>query len=194
MVVLAAAGALVLGGAPAFEAQFAAERGIDAATTDAFGLVLVAIAAWMAGCLLWFGRRQAVAGLLASLAGLWVLVGWGAAPILNDASSSRGLMRDVGRIIGPRAELGLVAWKEQTLLMADRPARTFGFSAPLPVQWRAARDWQARAPGRRWLLLEDDALGGCVDLARAVRAGRANRRDWWLVPAGAVRPDCARAP
>lgn len=191
---LLAAGVMALGGSPSFEARFAAERGVDVGTTHALGLVLLAIATWIAGCLLWFGRRQAVAGLLAALAGLWVLVGWGGAPVLNDASSSRGLMREVGRIIGPGAELGLVAWKEQTLLMADRPARTFGFTVPLPVQWRAARAWQAEAPARRWLLLEDDALGGCVDLDRARHAGRANRRDWWLVPAAAVRPDCAPAP
>jgi len=36
-------------------------------------------------------------------------------------------MQRTGELIGPGAELGLVAWKEQNLLMADRPAADFGF-------------------------------------------------------------------
>ena len=74
----------------------------------------------------WLRPRRGVHALLAVLTALWLgysLIGY---PLLNDASSSRGLMQAVGQRIGPQAELALVAWKEQNLLMADRPARVAG--------------------------------------------------------------------
>ena len=43
---------------------------------------------------------------------------------------------EVGQRIGPDAELGLVAWREQNLLMADRPAQTFGFKVDFTEQMR----------------------------------------------------------
>ena len=70
-------------------------------------------------------RRYVVRGRI--LAGVWVLYGLVAYPLLNDSSSARGLMAQAGARIGGDAELGLVAWKEQNLLMADRAATTFGF-------------------------------------------------------------------
>jgi len=45
--------------------------------------------------------------------------------------------------------------------------------------------WQAQAPDRRWLLVESSALAACIDRASAERVGVANRREWWLIPAGA---------
>jgi 4-amino-4-deoxy-L-arabinose transferase-like glycosyltransferase len=191
--VMLAAGAMVVSGAPSFEMRFAAERGIDAATTHALGLVLAAIGAWCVGCLLWFGRRQAVPGLLAALAGLWLLVGWGLAPVLNDASSSRGLMRDAGRAMGPDAALGLVGWKEQTLLMADRPATTWGFALPHETQLAKAIPWLRADPTRR-ILLPDTAMAPCIDPARAHRVGTANRRHWWLAGSDALVPGCMPEP
>ena len=114
------------------------------------------------------------------------LVGYG---LLNDSSSARGVMAAAGRRIGPEAELGLVAWKEQNLLMADRPATDFGFKVPWDEQLRRGVAWQAQAPGR-WLLVEEDALEACVDPDRIELAGIANRRRWWLVPPGAVVGEC----
>jgi len=107
-------------------------------------------------------------------------------PLLNDASSARGLMQRAGARIGPEAELGLVAWKEQNLLMADRPAQTFGFLRPADEQLRDAQAWQAQAPATRWLLVERAALSACVDWSQAENLGISNRREWWLVPARAA--------
>ncbi|MNU00284.1 hypothetical protein D3C72_2433700 [compost metagenome] len=67
-------------------------------------------------------------------------------------------MRHTGQRIGADAELGLVAWKEQNLLMADRPAATFGFNEPWDEQLAMAVEWQQLAPLRRWLLVHEDAL------------------------------------
>ena len=99
-------------------------------------------------------------------------------------------MRHTGQRIGADAELGLVAWKEQNLLMADRPAATFGFNEPWDAQLAAAVEWQQLAPRRRWLLVHEDALLPCIDRDRAELAGIANRRRWWLVPATAVQGRC----
>ena len=105
-------------------------------------------------------------------------------------TSARGLMVEVGKRIGPDAELGLVAWREQHLLMADRHASDFGFRKPWGEQLQSGTAWLAAAPDKRWLLVEARALQPCIDRARSVLAGRSNRRDWWLVPHGAVVGAC----
>ncbi|MFS8062993.1 MAG: ArnT family glycosyltransferase [Luteimonas sp.] len=183
-----ALGAAMLFGNPGFEARFSAERGFDAGAGPMAALLL-AIGAWGVGSALWF-RGRAIAVLLSTLAGTWVLFGVVGYPLLNDSSSARGLMQDVGRRIGPGAQLGLVAWKEQNLLMADRQATTFGFVLPWSLQLQRGIAWQRAAPASRWLLVQEGALSQCIVREHAVFAGRANRRLWWLVPAQAVVPDC----
>lgn len=152
--------------------------------------MLTAAGVWAGAGLLWFGRRKPVAALLVGLAGLWVLFGLIGYPVLNDANSARGVMARAGRAIGPRAELGLVAWKEQNLLMSDRPAADFGFRQPYDAQLRRGVAWLAMAPERRWLLVQDVALLPCIDRARSREIGRSNRRGWWLVRHDAVVGPC----
>lgn len=124
------------------------------------------------------------------LAAFWVCLGMGVQPALNDASSARGLMRAVGERIGAHGELGLVAWKEQNLLMADRPAVDFGFARPWRGQLASAIRWQAAAPDRRWILLPAMALDPCVVRARATAIGTSNRIDWWLVRRDGIADTC----
>jgi 4-amino-4-deoxy-L-arabinose transferase-like glycosyltransferase len=181
-----ALGATMLVSTPRFESKLIFERGMSLADAHAGAWLLVAIGAWGAGCLLWFGRRRAAAGTIALLAGLWVLYGLVAYPLLTDSSSSAALMRETGRRIGPDAQLGLVAWREQNLLMADRRAETFGFSAPPREQMQRGIAWQRQLPARRWLLVQETALLPCVALAQAQGMGGANRREWWLLPAAAT--------
>ncbi|TXI51529.1 MAG: glycosyltransferase family 39 protein [Lysobacter sp.] len=186
-VVFFAAGAAMWFGEPKFETKFVMERGFTDGGRAAAGLLL-AIGGWGLGVLAWHRVRSGVHGLIWMLAGTWVLFSVIGYPLLNDSTSARGLMTHVGQRIGPDAELGLVAWKEQNLLMADRPAKDFGFNVLWPDQMAAGMRWQAEAPAKRWLLVQEPALSQCVARARAEFAGFANRRRWWLVPAAAV-PD-----
>ena len=191
---LLAGGALILGlmlllGDTAFEHKLVEQRGFSNGA-QALGWLLAAIGAWGVGSLLWFGRRRAIAAMLSTLAGLWVLYGLVGHPLLNPSSSARELMEGVAQRIGPQSELALVAWKEQNLLMSTPMATTFGFVMPWPEQLRRGIEWQKQAPQKRWLLVQEPALDRCIDRSKAELGGLSNRRRWWLVPAAAVVPGC----
>lgn len=135
--------------------------------------------------------RRIVPALMAFTVALWLGYGLGLMPALNEASSSRGLMREAGRLIGPSAELGLVGWREQQLLQADRPAVDFGFERPLSGQWQLAGAWLGKSPTTRWVLALGPLSHPCVDASQGIPAGRANRREWVLVPGTAWREGCS---
>lgn len=179
------AGAAMLLGEPGFERRLAEARGL-AGATDALGALALAIGAAGIASLLLFRARRAAAALVTTLATLWTLFGLAGAPLLNDSSSARGLMQRAAARMASDDELALVAWKEQMLLMADRPARTFGFKRDAALQLADAIAWQRQAPSRRWILMEDTALVPCIDRSRAIDIGSSNRREWWLVSAGAT--------
>ena len=178
------AGLAMLFGEPGFEAKFM--EGRDPGIARGLALMFSAIGGVGLAALPWCGRRRAQVALVALLATLWVLYSLVGAPLLNDGSSSRGLMRRVGVAIGPAAQLALVGWREQQLLMADRDAKTFGFKRDPTLQFADALAWQRQAPALRWVLIEGSALPPCVDKVHARDMGNANRRQWWLVPAAAT--------
>ncbi|WP_447729466.1 ArnT family glycosyltransferase [Pseudoxanthomonas suwonensis] len=188
VLVFLAGGASLLSGAGSLDERLSEQRGLDPHAVVAGGWMLLAIGAWGLACLLVF-RHRVAAALFGTLAGVWTLYGLVGYPLLNDASSARGVMREAGRRIGPDAELGLVAWKEQNLLMADRPATTFGFRRRWEDQLQLAVAWQAQATDR-WLLVQEAALERCLQPDRIELAGISNRRRWWLVPPGAVDEPC----
>lgn len=165
------------------------QRALQGAGPHGPPIVLLIGLAFLLGAAL-FRVRRGVHGLLAGLTGMWLVWSLVACPLLNDERSAAGIMQRAGAAMGPHGELGLVAWKEQNLLMADRPARDFGFRRPWPEQFAAAVEWQAEAPASRWLFAQAPAVSGCVDRARVIDLGRANRRDWWLFRADAVVPGC----
>ncbi|MFN3703464.1 ArnT family glycosyltransferase [Thermomonas sp.] len=181
-----AAGLAMLLGQPGFERRFMDGR--DDHVAMGLAWMFTAVGGFGLGAGLWFGRRRAHAALVAMLAALWVLYSLVGAPLLNDGSSSRGLMRNVGAAIGPDAELGLVGWREQQLLMADRPAADFGFKRDPALQFADGVRWQHARPASRWLLVEQgEGLPACVDRAHARDMGLANGRRWWLLDAEATR-------
>jgi 4-amino-4-deoxy-L-arabinose transferase-like glycosyltransferase len=152
----------------------------------AFGVVLLALA-------LWWRQRRAGALVVAAAFLLWNLYGWMLMPTLDPYSSASAVMQRVGLRIGPEAELGVVAWREQNLLQADRPVTDFGFKTPWDQQWQAAGPWLSQAPRQRWLLVLDEAISPCVDPAAVIEIGSANRNRWLLFPGTAWQADCHAA-
>lgn len=190
---LAAAGGWALQGQWARMNTLAAERDLAQGGRSLWimlvamgGVFLLAAAAWR--------PRRGLHALLAGMAGFWVLWGLWAAPILNDTNSAAGVMRRAGQIAGPDAEIGLVAWKEQNLLMADRPVAEFGFKRPWPRQFAHAVAWQAEAPETRWVFALDLAVSQCVLADKVHIVGFANRRQWLMFRADAVVPGCVPEP
>ncbi|MBB3226411.1 4-amino-4-deoxy-L-arabinose transferase-like glycosyltransferase [Luteibacter sp. Sphag1AF] len=179
-------------GHPGFAATLATSRGLSGGehsmwwmciTVGAAQLVLAAI----------FRVRHAVWALVSGMAVLWLAWGLWASPLLNDSSSSAGMMRDVRSHLAPGDDIGLIDWTEQNLLMLGRPAVDFGIKQSTRKQFTAGTQWQAQAPDTRWLFGQDGALGECIRRDKAIDLGYANRRQWWLFRSDAVVPGCTPA-
>jgi len=98
------------------------------------------------------GPARALGGLYFSLATIWIIgFGFWGLPLLDGANSARTIMRQAGERIDPQAEIGLVGWREQNLLQADRPVTEFGFSRAPADQLRRGIAWLAVKPDQRWL-------------------------------------------
>ncbi len=134
--------------------------------------------------------RHAPLGWLLFAGILWGLYGLWGYPMLNGDRSARDVMVRARSIAGPAATIGLLAWKEQNLLMAQGPVAEFGFLEPWPQQYVEATAWLRAAPAQRWLFSLDAAMGRCVDRRQAIHVGHANRREWWMFRADAVVPGC----
>ena len=134
--------------------------------------------------------RRAPLGWLLFAGVLWSVYGVWGYPLLNGDRSARDVMVEARAIAGPQATIGLLAWKEQNLLMAQGPVAEFGFLKPWPQQYAEAVAWQQGDPAQRWVFSLDEAMGACVDRARAIHVGHANRRDWWMFRQDAVIPGC----
>ena len=186
---LLAVGLAMWFGDPRFEAKLIADRGFTDGGRGAAAMLL-AMGGWSVAAMAWHRARNGVIGLLWMFGGIWVLYGMVAYPLLNPSSSARGVMDAAQRRIGPQGELGLVAWKEQNLLMSEPTAKDFGFLAPWTTQMERGMAWQAQDPAHRWLFVQEPGLSQCVDRERAAFVGYSNRRRWWLVPAAAVIPGC----
>ncbi|GAB2583419.1 hypothetical protein GCM10027066_26030 [Dyella jejuensis] len=184
-----ALGIYALAAHPAFAARLAYERGFDG-PADSLWWMCIAIGAAQWSLLAIFRVRRVQWAIAGGMLALWTVYGLWAYPLLNDSSSSAELMRNVRAQLGPHDQVGLVDWKEQNMLMLDRPAVDFGFSAPTSRQFTHAVQWQAQAPATRWLFVQEPAMGHCVDRSKAIDVGHANRRNWWLFKADAVISSC----
>lgn len=151
--------------------------------------LFAALAAAAAGCLGLAWQRNAVAGLAAWLAGFWVVLGLVGYPLLNDARTPAAVMRGAEAAVGT-GELGLVGWKEQHILFADRPVVHFGFRR---------RDWRAELHDglvwllngdNRYLLVTDKYPSKCIDLGRAENMGYRHRQNWYLVTPDDIPAPC----
>jgi 4-amino-4-deoxy-L-arabinose transferase-like glycosyltransferase len=188
-VVITVAGIMALAGhVPAAE-HFVHDRELDDVTAWVWSMVVAIGVAFLLAAA-WFRVRRGLHGLLAGITALWFIWSLWAYPLLNDSSSAAGVMQRARAVAGPETEIGLVAWKEQNLLMLDGPRRDFGFDAPWSDQYVAATRWLAEAPAQRRVFILAEAMGTCVDRGVATLLGNANRREWWLFGADAVVPGC----
>lgn len=184
-----AAGCYALWSQPPFARDIATQRGL-ADGGAALWWLAIALGVWTVACAGFFRVRRGVHALLAGIIGMWLLWSFWAYPLLNNSSSAAAVMQRAGQIAGAKSELGLVAWKEQNLLMADRAAADFGFGQPWHTQLAAAIRWQEQAPENRWVFILADAMAPCIDATKAAYVGHANRREWWLFRAAAVLTEC----
>ena len=185
-------GIYALAAHPKFATNLSVSRGFDE-QGDALWWMCIAIGALQLVMAAIFRVRRAAWAVVGGMTALWLVWSLWAYPLLNDSSSSAGLMRQVRAHLAPQDELGLVDWTEQNLLMLERPATDFGFKQPTRKQYIAGVQWQAQAPATRWLFAQDTALGECVQRDKAIDLGHANRRQWWLFKADAVVPGCIPA-
>jgi len=151
-------------------------------------IVAIGVAFIAAGA--WFWWQRGVQALIAGLAMMWLIWSFVSYPLLNDSSSAAGVMRHARELAGANTEIGLVAWKEQNLLMLDGPKRDFGFALGWNRQYEDAVRWLGENPAQRRVFILDEAMGDCVDEKKATRVGEANRREWWLFGIEAVVPGC----
>jgi 4-amino-4-deoxy-L-arabinose transferase-like glycosyltransferase len=152
----------------------------------AIGLTGLAIAVLARG-------RRAPPGLAAFLIVGWIGFGWWVLPRLNQVRSAAGVMDEVAVKLPPGDELGMVDWREQFVLHADRPVVTFGYNVrELEREAREAASWAVAAPGR-WLLVPEHLLPLCTS-GPTDNIGRRYRKDWHLVSGSQVTPDCLEGP
>lgn len=185
-------GAYALIAMPPFATHWTAARGFAGGARTLWAW-LTAVGATQVLLVALLRLRRAVWAVAGGMAALWLGWSFGIAPLLNESSAAAGLMARVDARMAPGDALGLVAWKEQNLLMLEHPAVDFGFTRPWPQQYAAAIAWQAQDPAHRWLFVQEPAMGACVRRDRAIDLGHANRREWWLFKADAVIPGCRPA-
>lgn len=173
-----------LGGNARFE-KLAAGYGVKGKIVWLFAALALAAAC----CLVLAWRRHAILGLAVWLTGFWVVLGLAGYPMLNDARTPATVMRRAEAIVG-NGKLGLLGWKAQHVLFANRPLVHFGYRR---------RDWQAEVHdglvwllgGKdRYLLVTDKYPSKCLDLSRAENMGYRHRQNWYLVEPDDVVPGC----
>ncbi len=154
-------------------------------------LALVGLAA-MVKC----KTRTGVNGLAVLFFGLWLLYGWWVYPLINPQRVPADLMAHASEHIGPKAELGLLGWKEQLVLFADRPITHWGFvedhlaEFEMPPLQHTAAAWLDAPSEDRWLLLSDRWLAPCFSSEAGLDLGERHRRRWFLIDHNALTGAC----
>lgn len=141
-----------------------------------FAGVLICLCSYLPGR----GNARGYVGMFFNMLIVSMFLGTVLWPVLNPIRSPRIMMQEVQSIIGPRGQLGLVAWKEQMLLYADRPVETFGRKTDYEIQLEAAIGWLKENTEDRWLLIEGSKDLGPFDRKDAVYKKHLHERDWFL--------------
>jgi 4-amino-4-deoxy-L-arabinose transferase-like glycosyltransferase len=168
---------------PSLNATIEAEHQLDP-----WPLVLT-IAALGVLLLLLLRPRQGALSFVAFFLVFWFSIGFIAYPQFTDVRSSRDVLAKVNALVPAEHELGMLGWKEQTLLQADRPVALFGREAPAEEQARRAAAWLRARPDRH-LLLTGGFDTHCFDLTKSLFIARRHRSDWYLADSSALTGRC----
>lgn len=156
---------------------------------DTLGLPLVGLGAVLLVLLVALRQRDLFVRLAVNSVAVWVFVALVAWPRVDTHRTPQQMMADVEGHLPPNAELGLVQFKEQFLLFAQRKLTHFSYLAPLSEQERRAWAWVHEAPNR-FVLAPTDAALACFDFGQAVSLGEAHRREWVLLGAASLKTAC----
>ena len=119
----------------------------------------------------------------------WLFVAWWVWPVMDPHRTPKDLMAQLEQRVDRSHEVGLVEFKEQFLLFSQRPLVHFSYLDPVGEQERNAWQWM-REDRQRVLLMPDHLPLACFDPGRQQVLGSAHRRDWVLLDASAMKPDC----
>lgn len=147
---------------------------------------LLALGVLAAGAAVRF-RKSPACAVPAVLASVWLVVGLGINPALNEGRTPVAVMRQAEAAVPQGQELLLVDYREQFLLFASRPVNHLAYHLPAADQAGLAATWQAAAPGR-WILGPEDLLRRTFDLGPGRDLGERHGEHWWLLPPGSARP------
>ncbi len=150
---------------------------------------LVGLAALLLGLLAALRKTDLFVRLAALSVVGWLFVAALIWPLADPHRTPQAVMQAVERRLPADAELGLVAFKEQFVLFAQRPVTQFSYLAPLHEQERSAWAWVREQPNR-FLMVPLNEAHVCFDMAQAQALGDAHRREWVLLGARAMLPVC----
>ncbi len=167
---------------PQKAAEILAKYNVSAKTLCLLAWVGASVSALIA-----YSKRPGTAWL-AMMLSAWTVLGIYIYPRLNHFKSGAELLAKVETFLEDDQPLALVKWREQTLLQAQRPAKTFGFSVPAEEQWTQAIAWLRSNP--EGAILSQAVDPRCADSAHITPMGIAHRREWFLVEALPGLPIC----
>ena len=144
--------------------------------------------AWLV-LLVWLRRADLFVRLAASSLAVWLFVSLLVWPLADPYRTPQRLMQQVEQRLPASAELGLLYFREQFLLFAQRPLTHFSYLAPLAEQEKNAWIWMREAP-QRHLLVPAGVELSCFDVSRAVSMGEAHRREWVLLGPDTLATAC----
>jgi len=111
---------------------------------------------------------------------IWLFLSVVIWPGINPLQSPRLMMHEIRQVIGPKTILGMVSWKEQLLLQAEGPTKTFGFKKDHDLQMEEAISWMKEAEQNHWLLINENKGLEPFDAKDASYSKRIHGRNWYL--------------
>ena len=160
---------------------------VEAVAALAPGLLLLGLS--LAGIVLLLRTRALFEQLALASVLSWLYIAFWVWPTVDPHRTPRAVLQQLERRLAPDAEVGMLDFKEQFLLFADRPLVHFSYLAPLAQQESSAWHWM-RADPARVLLVPAHLTLRCFDLSQQRVLGQAHRRDWVILDVTALRERC----